>query len=328
MSTTIRFKCLACEADYPADRGTFICPDCGANLEVQYAFGALDRDRISARTRHDIFRYHEWLPVDFPEHVPSLRIGGTPLYRAQRLGEQVGFHRVYLKDEGLNPSGSFKDRATAVVVSRALADKVEVVAAASTGNAGSSLACLGANCGIRTVVCVPENAPEAKMTQLQIFGAEILAVRGTYDDAYDLCARLCREHGWLNRNTGFNPFTREGKKTAAFELCEQFDWDPPEWVVVPVGDGNIISGLWKGFVEMKAVGFIDRLPRLVCAQAEGSAAIVQALEGLGPDFSGDWTTVKVAPFAADTVADSVSVDDPRDGLAAVRAVIESDGLAE
>jgi threonine synthase len=193
----------------------------------------------------------------------------------------------------------------------------KIVTTASTGNAASSLACLAAGLPLRTVIFVPESAPPAKIAQLLVFGAVVLAVRGTYDDAFDLCCRAAAEYGWYNRSTGVNPFTREGKKTAAYELCEQLDWRVPDLVFVPVGDGNIISGLWKGFQELRELGLISRLPRLAAVQAQGSAAVKKALEGDG----------RIRPVSGKTVADSISVSLPRDGMAAVRAVRQSGGFA-
>jgi threonine synthase len=191
------------------------------------------------------------------------------------------------------------------------------VTTASTGNAASSLACLAAGLPLRSVIFVPETAPEAKIAQLLVFGATVIAVRGSYDEAFDLCGQAAREYGWYNRSTGVNPFTREGKKTAAFELCEQLGWEVPDLVFVSVGDGNIISGLWKGFRDMQALGLIDRLPRLAAVQAAGSAAVQKAVDGDG----------RIRPVSGRTVADSISVSLPRDGAAAVRAVRESRGFA-
>jgi len=169
----------------------------------------------------------------------------------------------------------------------------------------------------KPVIFVPRTAPPAKLAQLLVYGATVLSVDGTYDQAFDLCRQACDEFGWYNRNTGYNPFTREGKKTCAFELCEQLGWKVPDFVFVSVGDGNIISGLWKGFTDFKALGLIDKLPKMVAVQAEGSAAITNAWKKGGP----------VLPVSGKTVADSISVSLPRDGAAAVAAVKKSKGFA-
>jgi threonine synthase len=203
----------------------------------------------------------------------------------------------------------------------------EVVCGASTGNAGSSMACLAASVGMPCAIFVPETAPPAKLAQLLVFGATVLAVEGTYDDAFDLCMAVCERRGWFNRNTGYNPFTREGKKTAAFEIFEQLG-RVPDWVSVSTGDGNILAGVWKGFCDLKEAGIVDRTPKMLCAQSEKSDAISRAAwtvrrAGGEPD----WKALEIAPVRATTIADSISVDVPRDGLAAVRAVVESGGAA-
>jgi threonine synthase len=190
------------------------------------------------------------------------------------------------------------------------------------------MACMAASVGMPCVIFVPAAAPAAKIAQLLIFGAKVLAVRGSYDEAFDLCYEVSKKRGWFNRNTGYNPFTREGKKTCSFEFCEQFGWQPPDRIFVPVGDGNIISGIWKGLRELRRIGLIDRLPKLVCAQSEESAAISRAVERLqAAPAAIDWSQVEIEAVSATTAADSISVDLPRDGLAAVRAVIEAGGDA-
>lgn len=326
------FQCLACGATQaPAFTG-YTCPACGGNLEVTYDFAAVrrtvGRDTLAGGRRSDIFRYAGLLPVTRLDLAPPLRIGMTPLYRADRLGAAAGLKNLFLKDDGLNPSASFKDRAGAVALVRARETGATVIAGASTGNAGSSMACLCASVGLPCVIFVPEKAPPAKIAQLLVFGARVLAVRGTYDQAFDLCMEVCRARGWFNRNTGYNPFTREGKKTCSFEICEQLGWRAPDRVIVPTGDGNIISGIWKGMRDAKAAGWIDQLPKIDCAQSAQSHAIVRAVEsGRGRFGQEPWSRVSIAAVRATTIADSISVDVPRDGLAAVRAVVESGGAA-
>jgi threonine synthase len=258
-----------------------------------------------------------------------LRVGGTPLYAAPRLGESLGLRNLYLKDDTVNPSASTKDRASAVVLRRAMDIGAEVVSIASTGNAGSSLACLAAALGMRAVVFVPESAPAAKLTQALSFGATVFAVRGNYDDAFDLCLAASKEFSWFNRSTGYNPFTREGKKTCAYEIWESLDGRIPDRIVVPAGDGNLLSGLWKGWCDLQAVGLIDRVPRIDCAQSDASAAICNAVRRIrdNGESNPDWSTVVVDEVRASTTADSISVDRPRDGLAAVKGIFQSNGEA-
>jgi len=325
------YRCFACAAEQSADYAGFQCPSCGGNLEVTYNYSAAAEELAGGfgDSPRDLFRYQALLPVERQQSSFPLRIGGTPLYQAARLGRQADLTRLYLKDDSRNPSASLKDRASAVTLCRALDIGASVVSVASTGNAGSSLACLSAALGMKAVVFVPESAPAAKLTQLLSYGARVLAVRGNYDDAFELCLAASKEFGWFNRSNGFNPFTREGKKTCAFEIWEDLGGEVPDRVVVPTGDGNILSGIWKGWQDLKAVGLVDRLPKIDCAQSTSSAAISQTVRRLrdSQEPVTDWSGVSVDQVQASTIADSISVDQPRDGLAAVRAIIESGGEA-
>lgn len=313
-----RLCCVNCGKTMPLKAPVYTCESCGENLQVEYEYDAIRaawrREDLARDPDLTIWRYAPLYPV--AGRIESPPIGWTPMFKASRLGEKLGLKSLYVKDDGRNPSASFKDRATAIALMRARETGHELVTGASTGNAGSSTAVLGAAMGMRTRIFVPKTAPRAKIAQLLAFGADVLAVDGTYDDAFDLCLEATGQFGWYNRNTGFNPFTREGKKSVSFEICEQMGWKAPDLVVVPVGDGNIISGVWKGFVEFRKIGFIDRLPKLLAVQAEGSAAVVDALAGDGT----------IRPVSGETVADSISVSVPRDGLAAVKAVKQSGGF--
>jgi len=312
-------RCVRCGALTPVADELYVCPDCGANTLVEYDLERVkrgwSREALAADPDPTLWRYLPLLPVR--ERLPGPPVGGTPLVPAPRLAKELGLAQpLLLKDDGRNPSASFKCRASSVALERAREIGRTLVTGASTGNAASATAVLAAAPGIRTRIFVPKAAPRAKIAQLLTFGAEVLAVEGTYDQAFDLCLEATRRFGWYNRNTGFNPWTREGKKTVSFELCEQLDWQVPDLVVVPVGDGNILSGVWKGFVEFHRLGFIARLPKLLAVQAEGSAAIVRAAAGDGV----------IRPVSGETVADSISVSLPRDGEAAVRAIRESGGF--
>ena len=317
------YCCIACATTQAADFAGFVCPSCGGNLEVSYDYEAIRKEFVQD------FDYSPFLPVSRLDTPFPLRVGRTPLIAATRLGESLGLGNLYLKDETRNPSASTKDRATAVALRRARDVDAETVAVASTGNAGSSLACLAAALDMRAVVFVPENAPIAKLTQALSFGATVLAVRGNYDDAFDLCLKASSEFGWFNRSTGYNPFTREGKKTCAYEIWEDLGRRVPDRVLVPTGDGNLLSGMWKGWRDLHAVGFIDRLPKIDCVQSESSAAICHTVQRMreSGDSDPDWSTLVVDEVKATTIADSISVDRPRDGLAAVKAVIQSGGEA-
>lgn len=321
MSHVLGLKCTGCGKEFGARGMTYVCDACGKNLDVVYDYGAirkkLTREALAENADFSVWRYWDLYPLKDREGVMPLQIGWSPLYRAETLAKAVGVERLWVKDDGRNPSASYKDRASSVAVAKAVELGFDKICGASTGNAASSTACLCASIGLSPIIFVPETAPKAKIAQLLIFGARVFAVKGTYDEAFDLCLEATEEYGWYNRNTGYNPYTREGKKSCSFEICEQLNWEPPDLVLVPVGDGNIISGVWKGFRDLYGTGLIDRLPRLVAVQSAKSSAIADAVNG-----DGVIRTVK-----ATTVADSISVDLPRDGDMAVRAVRESKGLA-
>ncbi|MBT8073808.1 MAG: threonine synthase, partial [Xanthomonadales bacterium] len=323
------YRCIRCTGTQVADFAGFLCPQCGGNLDITYDYAAVAQqiDGSLARAPGDLFRFSALLPLNASSTPLSLRVGGTPLYPSQVLAGQAGVRELYLKDDTLNPSASLKDRASAVCIARARDVGAETVSVASTGNAGSSLACLAAATGLQAVVFVPASAPVAKLTQMLAFGARVLAVQGSYDDAYDLCLAASEEFGWFNRSTGFNAYTREGKKTCAYEIWQDLDGKVPDRVLVSTGDGNTLSAIWKGWCDLKAVGLIDRVPRIDCVQSTDSAAISQTVQRVRSDNQAvvDWSAVEVQKVNASTIADSISVDRPRDGLAAVKAVIESGG---
>jgi len=330
------YRCSRCGTEYPPEPLTYTCPEDGANLDVQLDYAAVARraspQDIAASPEGSIWRYLPLLPLGDPGLAGSVlrAVGWTPLLKPPGLGESLGLPRLYLKDDGRNPTASFKDRASAVVVARAREIGAEVVITASTGNAGAALAGMAAAAKLPAVILAPRSAPQAKIAQLLIFGARVFLVEGTYDEAFDLSLQAAQAFGWYCRNTGYNPFTAEGKKTAAFEICEQLSgfesgssatarpaaWSAPEAVFVSVGDGNIISGLHKGFQDLLALGWIERLPRLYGVQSAGSAAVANAF------LAGAQV---IQPVRAQTLADSISVDLPRDGERALRAVRETGG---
>lgn len=325
------YRCIACSTLQARNYDGFLCPVCDGNLDVAYDYQAVAREMNGSFLKgpNDISRFAALLPIKQPRSAFPLRIGGTPLYRAQHLAESAGMRHLYLKDDTMNPSSSLKDRASAIAIGRAQDIGAGVISVASTGNAGSSLACLAAATGLQAVVFVPASAPVAKLTQMLAFGARVLAVNGNYDDAYDLCLAASKEFGWFNRSTGYNAFTREGKKTCAYEIWQDLDGRVPDRVLVSTGDGNTLSAIWKGWSDLKAVGLIDRLPKIDCVQSEVSAAISNAVRQVrsADGLKTDWSKLVVEEVNASTLADSISVDRPRDGLAAVKAVIQSGGEA-
>lgn len=323
------FSCIGCGKSFGSGYGGYTCDDCSGNLDVQYDYGAVKKEftleLLKNNPRKDVWRYMPLFPIENIKSVPPLSMGMTPLYRNNWIEADTGFSEVYLKDDTGLPSGSFKDRAGSVVMAVAREKGVEVVACASTGNAGCSWACMGAACGVKVIIYVPKTAPRAKIAQLKVYGSQIRIIDGTYDNAYDLCVKDCIENNYFNRCTGYNPYTREGKKSVSFEIWEQLNYRIPEAVFVPVGDGNIISGVWKGFRDLKNLDLIDRMPRLIAVQSEDSDAVTRTVEKFAS--SGAGTAGEIETVKATTIADSISVDKPRDGLAAVKSVIESGGMA-
>jgi len=330
------YRCSLCGKEYLPGEVTYTCPRDGGNLDVLMDYKAIRKkyqpEDILSRDEPSLWRYLPLLPIPEPpgESTPLHAAGWTPVFALPRLAQKLGLHHLWLKDESRNPTASFKDRASAVVVARAQEIGAEIIVTASTGNAGAALAGMSAAIGQKAVIFAPKSAPQAKVAQLLVFGAKVILVDGTYDDAFDLTIKASQEFGWYCRNTGYNPFTAEGKKTAAFEIWEWWHDEHRRWheagnpldnhspltIFVSVGDGNIISGIHKGFKDLLALGWINRMPRIIGVQADGSAAIADAFHA---------GTETIIPISAKTIADSISVDLPRDGVRAVRAVRETGG---
>ncbi|GAB4432319.1 MAG: threonine synthase [Anaerolineales bacterium] len=325
MSKFTGYRCSICKTEYTPGQVVYTCPQDGGNLDVILDYEAIKNkyhpEDITSRADASLWKYAPLLPV------PEIPGGGTPLHAAgwtpvfdmPVLAEKLGLKNLWLKDESRNPTASFKDRASAIVVARAREIKAEVVVTASTGNAGAALAGMAAAVGQKAVIFAPKSAPPAKIAQLLVFGAKVILVDGTYDDAFDLTIKASQEFGWYCRNTGYNPFTAEGKKTAAFEIWEFMQaaiGNAPFTIFVSVGDGNIISGVHKGFKDLLELGWIEAIPRIIGVQAEGSSAIANAHQA---------GTEEIAPVSAQTLADSISVDLPRDGVRAIRAARDTGG---
>ncbi len=320
MSNVTHLVCVACGATYP-EGPVLTCPTCGPEegiLDVRYdlakAGRTLDRKSLAGRPR-SIWRYGELLPVNDPEHPPVAHVGWTPVLEGPRLAAALGVGRLRLKDEGRSASNSFKDRASAIGVARAIQQGQSAIACASTGNAATSLAHCAAVAGIRAYIFVPRQVPEGKLAQLLAYGATVFRVRGSYADAYALCTEACAAFGWYNRNCAVNPYLIEGKKTGGLELGEQCADDPPDWVACSVGDGCSIAGIAKGLAEMKALGISQQAPRMLGVQAAGVAPIAAAFETGRLRRGGDGTTY----------ADSINVAVPRNWRKAVNGVRESQG---
>ena len=311
--------CVQCGRRYQPTPDLYVCHDCGLRgiLDVVYLYerAQISRESLAADPERTIWRYLPLLPLTQTETIPDLQVGWTPLYHARRLGAQLGLRHLYIKDDGRNPTGSFKDRSSALGVAKGLEFKKRTITCASTGNAASSLAGFAACSGVETYIFVPASAPEAKITQLLVYGANVLLVEGSYDEAYYLCNEAVERFGWYNRNCAINPYLIEGKKTVGFEICEQLNWAVPDRVVMAVGDGCSIAGAAKAFREAVQLGLTDRVPRMIGVQAEGCAPLTAA-------FERDEEPVFVRP---QTMADSIAVGEPRNARKALDAIRSSGG---
>lgn len=335
MTNFAGYRCSLCNTEYLPGQVTYTCPRDGGNLDIVLDYDTIRQkfqpEDLTSRSEDSLWRYLPLLPVQDPggEGTPLRAAGWTPVFSLKRLADKLGLEHVWLKDESRNPTASFKDRASSVVVARAREIGADVIVTASTGNAGAALAGMCAAVGQKAVIFAPKSAPPAKVAQLLVFGAKVILVDGSYDEAFDLTIQAAQEFGWYCRNTGYNPFTAEGKKTGALEIWEWYHQkmdemakngealsNAPLTVFVSVGDGNIISGIHKGFKDLLALGWMEKMPRIMGVQAEGSAAIANTFNA---------GTEKIIPISAQTVADSISVDLPRDGVRAVRAARETGG---
>lgn len=324
MEHVLNLKCLICGKEYGIDEIDYVCPDHGDEgiVDVQYDYELIGR-RINQKdllqsNNYTIWRYKPLLPIEPDAKVPPLTVGWTPLYRADRLAAELGLKHLWIKDDGRLPTASFKDRASAIAVVKAREKGAKIITTASTGNAAAALSGLCASVQQPNVIFVPESAPQAKIAQLLVFGSKVILVKGTYDDAFELCLKAAKEYGWYNRNTGYNPYMSEGKKTVSYEICEQLNWDAPDCIFVSVGDGCIIGGLHKGLKDLYALGWIERMPKIIGVQAGGSSFMYQA-------WKNNEDVLIKPPIDAQTVADSISAGLPRDRIKAMAAVKETDG---
>ena len=312
-------KCVKCGKTYAATPDLTTCA-CGGILDITYDYdyikSTFTKDTLAARRSNSMWRYRELLPVEPDTPDTPLRVGWSPLYEAENLARQLGIGKLYVKDDGLNPTASLKDRASAMAVAKAREAGAKVIACSSTGNAASSLAGNAAAAGLKTYIFVPSRAPKGKVAQLMTFGATVISVQGSYEDTFELSKQAIDKWGWYNRNAAINPYLSEGKKTVALEIMEQLGWQVPDYIAISVGDGCTIAGLWKGLKDLYAIGFIDRLPRLISAQAEGCCPLNRAIETGEP-----WH-----PMEENTLADSIAVGVPRNADKALMAIRESDGL--
>ncbi len=319
--TPFQYRCTECHRSYSRDDVRYLCPECGKSyrpgiplkgvLEVVFDYDVLRSSFDRSRPDWNLFCAVE------PEFHPPLSVGNTPLTKADRFGAELGLTNLWVKNDGLNPSGSLKDRASFLVVAEARRVGEKRIVAASTGNAASALAAVCASTDREALIFVPEKAPKAKLVQMVLYGAKVIPVKGTYDDAFRLSLEYTAKRGGLNRNTAYHPLTIEGKKTVGLEIWAQLGFQVPDAILVSVGDGVILAGLHKAFLDLQRAGLIEKLPRLICVQAETSDSIHNYIQtGHYADASNPTTR-----------ADSISVSCPSNAHWARRAVLESEGCS-
>ncbi|MBT3181226.1 MAG: threonine synthase [Deltaproteobacteria bacterium] len=327
------FECIDCKKHYVPGDVEYLCPTCAIKqkemeplrgllkciYDYEKVLKVFNPKSVKGKGERGPARYLELLPIESPTSIPPLITDLTPLRLAQKIGHDLGLDEVWIKDDTCLPTGSFKDRASSMVVAIAKEKEIDTIATASTGNAAVALAGMAASAEMQSVIFVPESAPKAKLTQIAVYGGKLIPIKGNYDQAFELSIKACEEFGWYNRNTGYNPFTVEGKKTAALEIWEQMFFSVPDWVVVPTGDGVILAGIEKGFSDLREMGLIDHLPKLAVVQAEGCKPIVDAI---------DQNTGKIFPeLNPKTIADSISVGVPRAGRWVMEALKSCGGKA-
>ncbi len=321
LSNVTGAKCTICGRITPAEPETTTCPHCGGILDIEYDYdyirSSIAKNPMNERNGRTMWRYMEFLPVEGIGERPRLRVGGSPLYRADALGSLLGIRDLWIKDDGQNPTASLKDRASAMAVVKAEEAGRMTIACSSTGNAASSLAGNAAAAGLSTYIFVPSRAPKGKVAQLMMFGATVILVEGSYEDTFRISAEAIDRWGWYNRNAAINPYLMEGKKTVSLEIAEQLSFKVPDYVAVSVGDGCTIGGVWKGFKDLYGAGLIDRLPRIISVQASGCCPINTAAAA---------GTMEWVPQEENTLADSIAVGVPRNPVKALRAIRESDGV--
>jgi threonine synthase len=302
-------KCSQCESFFKSSEVLYCCPKCGGILETIYDYEKIESDFKG----EDLWKYTQLLPTS---NRSKLFVGSTPLYKFASLNKRLGLRELWVKDDTKNPTGSLKDRASAVVVVLAKELGYKAVACASTGNAASSLAGIAASEGMESYLFVPKSISLPKLTQLQVFNAKVLQINASYDECFELCNQIAQKYNWYNRNTAYNPYTLDGKKTVAFEIAEQLNWKAPDKIFIPVGDGCIISSVWKGFIELRKLGLVSKLPKLIGVQAEGCKPLKDAF---------DKNKGKVERVKPKTLAESIAVSKPRNGIMALRDVRNSRG---
>ncbi|MEL7610065.1 MAG: threonine synthase [Bacillota bacterium] len=320
MNNVVGYRCTLCKAEFPYTE-MLTCPHCGEKgiLDIIYDYSHIkkvfSRESLAKDHNNSMWRYAALMPIKGNGLDRYLRVGWTPLYRSNSLEKELGIKALYIKDDGINPTASLKDRASGVAVAKAIELGYDTIACSSTGNAASSCAGNAARMGLKTVIFVPQRAPEGKVAQLKIFGAKVVSVKGDYRATFELSRAAIDKYGWYNRNAGINPVMTEGKKTVSLEIAEQLSWQPTDWIAVSVGDGCTIGGVYNGLKDLYELGMIDRIPKILGVQSTGCSPFVTAAA----------TGAELVPTEENTIADSIAVGVPRNPIKALRAVKESGG---
>jgi threonine synthase len=317
-------KCINCGSEYDIDEIVYFCRKCGDLLEIKYEHGELAGALKKSEWRKaplSVWRYRDFMPINDSSKIVSLNEGGTGLHLCNRLAKHLGIRQLYVKNEGENPTGSFKDRGMTVGVSKAVELGVKSVICASTGNTSASLAAYAAKAGLQCTVLIPSGKiAYGKLSQAMIYGAKVLQVRGNFDESLDIVLKLSEKHRTIYLLNSINPFRIEGQKSLGYEICDQLNQEAPDRIVVPVGNAGNISAIWKGFTEFHELGVVKTLPKMTGIQAAGSAPIAQAIKN-GMD--------RIVPVAApETVATAIRIGAPVSWKKAMNAIRESHGTAE
>lgn len=316
-----KLRCITCGSIYDPNEVEYTCPKCGdrkGTLEVVFDYDEIKVSREEFSPERDMFQFEKLLPLPKDYYKVPLKVGGTPLYEFPSTAEKLKINRFLVKYDGVNPTASYKDRASAMAIAKAVEKGYDTIYAASTGNAASSLAGLTAPTRLKSVIFVPAKAPRPKIVQIKVFGAKLVAIDGSYDQAFDISMKIGEKMGWYSRNSAINPYLLEGKKTGAMEIAVQMGYEVPDYVLVGVGDGTVISGIYKGFYDMYRVGLINRIPKIIGVQAEGADAVKRVFDK-GEPF-------EPIDMEASTIADSISVGKPRDVIKACKYVKASGGF--
>ncbi|RLG34567.1 threonine synthase [Methanosarcinales archaeon] len=314
-------RCIACGRSIEPDRIVYTCPHCGGLLEVVYDLDKIEISRESLEgVKESVWKYRSLLP--FPADIKPISIqeGGTALYRCDRLAASIGIDELYVKHEGLNPTGSFKDRGMTVGVTKALELGMEVVACASTGNTSAALSIYAAKAGIPAVVLLPAGKVAlGKVAQALMHGAKVIGIRGNFDDALTLVRDLCEKERFYLLNS-INPYRLEGQKTIGFEIADQLGWRVPDRLVLPVGNAGNITAIFKGFMEFRAAGITDTVPKMCGIQAEGSCPVADAFRAGKKDIEPEKNP--------ETIATAIRIGDPVNAVKALAAIYDSGVLAD